>query len=114
MQASVVCWGVLHLRWLTMQAGKSIAEWLATSLKYRDFKTNCYRVGLMFLLVGLQIRDVVSAVHMPAGQLVMGSAAVLVALIGLRILWALTLPSAWQGVRASPGRRPAQGAATRR
>jgi hypothetical protein len=51
--AAVVCWGVLHLRWLTMQAGKSIAEWLATSLKYRDFKTNCYRVGLMFLLVGL-------------------------------------------------------------
>ena len=51
--AAVVCWGVLHLRWLTMQAGKAVPEWLATSLQYRDFKTRCYRVGLIFLLVGL-------------------------------------------------------------
>jgi hypothetical protein len=50
-----VCWGVLHLRWLTMQAGKSVPEWLATSLKYRDFKTTCYRVALIFLLVGLML-----------------------------------------------------------
>jgi Na+/H+ antiporter len=60
--------------------------------------------SLLFLLVGLQIRDVVSAVDMPAGQLVLGCAAVLAALIGLRIVWALTLPSAWQGVRALAGR----------
>ena len=51
--AAIVCWGVLHLRWLTMQAGKSIPDWLATSLKYRDTKTKAYRVGLMFLLAGL-------------------------------------------------------------
>ena len=51
--AAVVCWGVLHLRWLTMQAGKTVPEWLATSLTYRDTKTRAYRVALMFLLVGL-------------------------------------------------------------
>jgi hypothetical protein len=51
--AVVVCWGVLHLRWLTMQAGKNIPEWLATSLGYRDLKTRCYRVGLILLLAGM-------------------------------------------------------------
>lgn len=51
--AAVVCWGVLHLRWLTTQVGRGTREWLLNSLCYRDFKTNCYRVALVLLLIGL-------------------------------------------------------------
>jgi hypothetical protein len=53
--AAVVCWGVLHLRWLTMQLGADTAEWLATTLRYRDTKTNAYRVGLLLMLLGLAL-----------------------------------------------------------
>jgi hypothetical protein len=53
--AAIVCWGVLHLRWLTMQLGADNAEWLATSLRYRDTKTNYYRVALLLMLVGLTL-----------------------------------------------------------
>ena len=60
--AAVVCWGVLHLRWLTMQAGKNIPEWLTTSLKYRDAKTKCYRVGLMLLLAGMVLYSAAVAI----------------------------------------------------
>jgi CPA1 family monovalent cation:H+ antiporter len=60
--------------------------------------------SLLFLIVGLQMREVVKAVHLPAGQVLGASAAILVALIGIRILWALTVPSAWRGVRRLAGR----------
>jgi hypothetical protein len=51
--AAVVCFGVLHLRWLTMQPGADVRGWLITSLGYRDFKTNCYRVGLILMLLSI-------------------------------------------------------------
>ena len=51
--AGAVSWGVLHLRWLTMQAGGTTREWLVTSLAYRDRKTRIYRWSVMILLVGL-------------------------------------------------------------
>jgi hypothetical protein len=51
--AALVCWGVLHLRWLTMQPGEDTRAWLITSLGYRDYKTSCYRVGLLVMLVSL-------------------------------------------------------------
>jgi hypothetical protein len=51
--AIVVAWGVLHLRWLTMQPGKDIAVWVTTCLAYRDTKTHFYRVGVIFMLIGL-------------------------------------------------------------
>jgi hypothetical protein len=51
--AAVVVWGVLHLRWLTLQPGNSIEEWLQTSLEYRDRKTESYRVGITLMLIGL-------------------------------------------------------------
>jgi hypothetical protein len=53
--AGVVCWGVLHLRWLTMQLGGDTPAWLATTLRYRDTKTNAYRVGLLLMLLGLAL-----------------------------------------------------------
>src|SRR3954447_14229026 len=60
--------------------------------------------SLLFLLVGLQMREVVNSVDIPLGELVLASTAILVALIGIRLLWALMLPSAWQGVRGLVGR----------
>ena len=51
--AAVVCWGVLHLRWLTVQRGGTTREWLLTSLAYRDRKTNAYRLGISLMLLGL-------------------------------------------------------------
>lgn len=51
--AGVVCWGVLHLRWLTMQPGEDLRQWLLNSLRYRDYKTTCYRVALFIMLIGL-------------------------------------------------------------
>jgi len=51
--AAVVCWGVLHLRWLTMQPGQSLKQWLLVSLSYRDYKTKTYRIALFIMLWGL-------------------------------------------------------------
>jgi hypothetical protein len=51
--AMVVAWGVLHLRWLTMQPGKDIEHWLDASLAYRDLKTRYYRIGVGLMLIGL-------------------------------------------------------------
>src|SRR4051794_4580849 len=55
--------------------------------------------SLLFLIVGLQMRDVLDAVDLPAGTVALASGTILVALIGIRVLWALMLPSAWQSVR---------------
>jgi CPA1 family monovalent cation:H+ antiporter len=60
--------------------------------------------SLLFLLVGLQMDDIVDAVSLPLGQIVVGAVALLVALIGIRIVWALLLPSAWHGARGAVGR----------
>jgi CPA1 family monovalent cation:H+ antiporter len=60
--------------------------------------------SLLFLLVGLQMDDIVDKVSLPLGQIVLGAAALLVALVGIRIVWALLLPSAWQGARGLAGR----------
>src|SRR4051794_1058115 len=60
--------------------------------------------SLLFLLVGMQMDDVIDAVSLPAGQIVLGAAVVLVALIGIRLLWALLLPSAWHTARGLVGR----------
>jgi hypothetical protein len=51
--AGVTCWGVLHLRWLTMQTGGDTRRWLMTSLEYRDRKTFSYRIGVALMLMGL-------------------------------------------------------------
>jgi Na+/H+ antiporter len=60
--------------------------------------------SLLFLLVGLQVRQVVDSVSLPFGKIVVASAVILAVLVGIRILWALTLPSAWQGMRGLVGR----------
>ena len=53
LSASLVVWGVLHLRWLTMHPGTETRDWLLTVLRYRDTKTHFYRVAIVLMLVGL-------------------------------------------------------------
>jgi len=53
LSAAVVVWGVLHLRWLTVQPGETVAIWLDTCLRYRDKKTEAYRIGIVLMLIGL-------------------------------------------------------------
>jgi hypothetical protein len=53
--AATVCYGVLHLRWLTQQPGTQIEQWLHTTLAYRDRKTRFYRVGIVMTMVGLTL-----------------------------------------------------------
>jgi hypothetical protein len=53
LSAAVVCYMVLHLRWLTLQAGQTVREWLLVSLRYRDLKTTSYRWALVVLICGL-------------------------------------------------------------
>ena len=51
--AAMVCFGVLHLRWLTMQPGEDVRVWLINSLGYRDLKTVTYRIGLIVMLLSI-------------------------------------------------------------
>jgi len=53
--ATTVCYGVLHLRWLTQHPGTQIEQWLDTTLAYRDRKTRFYRVGIVLTMVGLAL-----------------------------------------------------------
>ena len=52
--SAIVCsWGVLHLRWLSMQKGTDTRAWLESSLRYRNVKTTSYRVAVVIMLFGL-------------------------------------------------------------
>jgi len=53
--AVIVCYGVLHLRWLTEQPGDDLREWLRQTLAYRDRKTRYYRAGIIITMVGLTL-----------------------------------------------------------
>jgi hypothetical protein len=53
--AATVCYGVLHLRWLTEHPGTNIEEWLDVILAYRDRKTRFYRVGIIMTMIGLAL-----------------------------------------------------------
>jgi CPA1 family monovalent cation:H+ antiporter len=60
--------------------------------------------SLLFLLVGLQMDSVVENVDIPFGQLALGAGAILAALLGIRVVWALMLPTVVQGARRLAGR----------
>ncbi len=53
LSAAVTCYMVLHLRWLTLQSGETVKDWLLTSLRYRDLKTTSYRWALLVMIAGL-------------------------------------------------------------
>jgi hypothetical protein len=55
LSAAVTVWGVLHLRWLTLQLGDDLRTWLLTALTYRDRKTESYRLAISLMLVGLTL-----------------------------------------------------------
>jgi CPA1 family monovalent cation:H+ antiporter len=56
---------------------------------------------LLFLLVGLQARDIVAAVDMPFWKVAGAGLAIAAVVIGVRLLWALFLPTAWHAGRRS-------------
>ena len=60
--------------------------------------------SLLFLLVGLQLDEIVGSVDVAVGTFALATAVILVAMIGLRIVWALILPSAWHSARGLIGR----------
>ncbi|HYI35508.1 MAG TPA: Na+/H+ antiporter [Thermoleophilaceae bacterium] len=64
--------------------------------------------SLLFLLVGLQTRDIIDTVDQPMGRVLLAGAAVTVAVIGLRLLWALTIAPVWRGTvsKRRPSVRP--------
>ncbi len=53
--AATVCFGVLHLCWLTQQPGDELEHWLDRALKYRDRKTRFYRAGIVITMIGLTL-----------------------------------------------------------
>lgn len=53
--------------------------------------------SLLFLLVGLAAGDIVAEVEQPAGTVIGAGLAISVAVIGVRLLWALTVAPAWRG-----------------
>jgi hypothetical protein len=55
LSATVVVWGTLHLRWLSQQAGDDTRTWIMTVLRYRDRKTDSYRLGIALMLAGLTL-----------------------------------------------------------
>ena len=60
--------------------------------------------SLLFMLVGLQTRDIIDTVDQPMGRVLLTGAAVTAAVIGIRLLWALTIAPVWRGPRAGPAR----------
>ena len=53
--------------------------------------------SLLFMLVGLQTRDIIDTVDQPMGRVLLAGVALTVAVIGLRLLWALTIAPVWRG-----------------
>ena len=53
--------------------------------------------SLLFLLVGLAAGDIVGNVDLPAGEVLLAGLAVTAAVVGVRMLWALTIAPAWRG-----------------
>ena len=60
--------------------------------------------SLLFMLVGLQTRDIIDTVDQPMGRVLLTGAAVTAAVIGIRLLWALTIAPVWRGTARKAGR----------
>lgn len=53
--AAIVVAGVLRIRWTTELPGPDLRTWVMTSLRYRDSKTNAYRVSTLVLLLSMAL-----------------------------------------------------------
>ena len=64
--------------------------------------------SLLFMLVGLQTREIIETVDQPMGRVLLAGVAITAAVIGLRLLWALTIAPVWRGTasRVSQNVRP--------
>lgn len=51
--AAVIVGGVLSVRWSSQLPGDNMREWILTSLRYRDSKTNAYRVSTFLILLSM-------------------------------------------------------------
>jgi CPA1 family monovalent cation:H+ antiporter len=61
--------------------------------------------SLLFLLVGLQAKEIVNAVDTPAIDVALAAAAILAAVVGARLLWAMTIAPIWRtAARSVAGR----------
>ena len=61
--------------------------------------------SLLFLLVGLSAADLIAEVDRPAGDVILAGLAITAAVIGIRMLWALTIAPAWRGAASRVAER---------
>lgn len=71
--------------------------------------------SLLFLLVGLTAGDLIAEIDRPAIDVLLAGLAITAAVVGIRLLWALTIAPAWRGAasRATQRVRPASSRAWR-
>lgn len=51
--ATLVCVGILTMRWTTQQPGEDLRAWLLSNLEQRDTKTRPYQVSVVLVLAAL-------------------------------------------------------------
>ena len=61
--------------------------------------------SLLFLLVGLTAGDLINEVDEPAGEVILAGLAITGAVVGVRMLWALTIAPAWRGAASRMAER---------
>ena len=61
--------------------------------------------SLLFLLVGLQAKDIFGAVEKPAVEIALAGAAIVAAVIGTRLAWAMTIAPIWRGAASRMAQR---------
>jgi CPA1 family monovalent cation:H+ antiporter len=61
--------------------------------------------SLLFLLVGLQSKEILDAVDKPGGEIALAGLAIVAAVIGARLAWAMTIAPIWRGAASRATRR---------
>jgi CPA1 family monovalent cation:H+ antiporter len=61
--------------------------------------------SLLFLLVGLQSKEIFDAVDKPGGEIALAGLAIVAAVIGARLAWAMTIAPIWRGAASRATRR---------
>lgn len=51
--AGTVVGGVLNVQWSSQLPGDNIRDWILSRLRYRDSKTNAYRVAILLILLSM-------------------------------------------------------------
>jgi monovalent cation/hydrogen antiporter len=61
--------------------------------------------SLLFLFVGLTAADLIASIDRPATDVILSGLAITAAVIGIRMLWALTIAPAWRGAASRMAER---------